>query len=80
MMACRHACNNPCQHSNRRLWLAYGCRSWAIACIENPSLMVKIIGHVRSRETRYAVEAPAPPADPQRPLKHRLVGWSSALR
>jgi hypothetical protein len=34
-----------------------------IACIEDPSLIRKILGHVRSREAAAAIRARAPPAD-----------------
>ncbi len=40
-----------------------------IACIEDPPLIAKILGHVRSREAGAAAQARAPPADSQRALK-----------
>jgi len=36
-----------------------------IACIEDPPLIAKILGHVRSRETAEVAQARAPPADSQ---------------
>ena len=32
-----------------------------IACIEDPQMMAKILGQVRSREEKKAIEARAPP-------------------
>ena len=45
-----------------------------IACIEDPPLIAKILGHVRSREAGAAAQARAPPADSQQVLKllHRF--------
>ena len=40
-----------------------------IACIEDPPLIAKILGHVRSRAAVEAVQARAPPANSQRALK-----------
>jgi len=40
-----------------------------IACIEDPPLIAKILGHVRSRAAAEAVQARAPPANSQRALK-----------
>ena len=40
-----------------------------IACIEDPPLIAKILGHVRSREAGAAAQARAPPADSQQVLK-----------
>jgi hypothetical protein len=39
-----------------------------IACIEDPPLIAKSLGHVRSREAGEAAEARAPPADSQQVL------------
>jgi hypothetical protein len=40
-----------------------------IACIEDPPLIAKILGHVRSREAGAAAQARAAPADSQQRLK-----------
>jgi len=40
-----------------------------IACIEDPLLIAKILGHVRSRAAAEAVQARAPPANSQPALK-----------
>lgn len=40
-----------------------------IACIEDPPLIAKILGYVRSREAGEAAQARAPPADSQQVLK-----------
>jgi len=40
-----------------------------IACIEEPPLIAKILGHVRSYEAVAAIQARAPPAEEQTALK-----------
>ena len=34
-----------------------------IACVEEPALIAKILGHIRTREALVGLEARAPPAD-----------------
>ena len=40
-----------------------------IACIEDPPLIAKILGHVRSHETVAAIQARAPPTQERTALK-----------
>jgi hypothetical protein len=40
-----------------------------IACIDDPPLIAKILGHVRSRAPATAIQARGPPADPQQALQ-----------
>jgi hypothetical protein len=40
-----------------------------VACIEDPPLIAKILGHVRLHEAVAAIQARAPPADSQQVLK-----------
>jgi hypothetical protein len=47
----------------------YGGTLRVIACIEDPPLIAKILGHVRSRAAAEAVQARASPANSQRTLK-----------
>jgi hypothetical protein len=47
-----------------------------IACIEEPWLIRKILAHVRLRDHTAAIQARAPPADPQRFLDLTYVPWA----
>ena len=45
-----------------------GGRLRVIACVEEPWLIRKILAHVRLRDSTAAIQARAPPTDPQRML------------
>lgn len=49
-----------------------------IACIDDPPLIAKVLGHVRSRAPATATQARGPPADAQPALQLTSMAWAAS--